>query len=171
MNNIRNFGIAEGRVTKDPVVFKNSDGSRKVMVTVAAQDNFKGKDGQRDSQFISLEGFIPAQQQSNGVYDYIHKGDKVGIEYTVRNNNNTDKDGNAVYGQVLFIQSVDLKEGKSVTDARQAANAENENTAPAPMPAPEAPADETIAGKDKGKGKKAAAKVAPEDAPFGTDAN
>ena len=115
--NTRNFGIAEGRLTRDPYIAKNENGSRKVMLTIAAQDNFKSKDGTRKSQFINLEGFIPANMP-NGVYDLMHKGDMVGIEYSVRTNNYTAKSGEMVYSQVLFIQSVDLKETKKSIAAR-----------------------------------------------------
>ena len=115
--NTRNFGIAEGRLTRDPYIAENKDGSRKVMLTIAAQDNFKSKDGTRKSQFINLEGFIPAKSEDT-VYNLIHKGDMVGIEYSVRTNNYTDKSGETVYSQVLFIQSVDLKETKKSIAAR-----------------------------------------------------
>lgn len=134
MTNIRNIGIAEGRLTKDPVVFNNSDGSKKVMVTVAVQDNYKNSTtGERGTQFINLEAFISNKSKGLGAFDYMHKGDLVGFEYTVRSNNYTDKEGNARYGQVLFIQSTDLKETKKSQAARATSNAA---AAAADMPAP-----------------------------------
>lgn len=154
MANLRNFGITEGRLTKDPVVFNNKDGSRKIMITVAAQNSYKNKAGVRESQFLPFEAFVPAANATNGVFDYTHKGDLVGIEYEVRNNNYKDpKTGEDVYGIVLFVQNVDLKEGKAKTDARQAA-AQTEAAAteePAEKPAP---------------AKKSKKAVAKEDAPF-----
>lgn len=120
--NIRNFGVAEGRLTRDPYIVENKDGSKKVMLTVAAQNDFKNKDGKRDSQFISLEGFIPAGKDT-GVYTLLHKGDMVGLGYTVRTNNYTDKKGETVYSQVLFIQTVDLRETKAAAAAHAAGSA------------------------------------------------
>lgn len=120
--NIRNFGVAEGRLTRDPYIVENTDGSKKVMLTVAAQNDFKNKDGKRDSQFISLEGFIPAGKDT-GVYTLLHKGDMVGLGYTVRTNNYTDKKGETVYSQVLFIQTVDLRETKAAAAAHAAGSA------------------------------------------------
>ena len=120
--NIRNFGVAEGRLTRDPYIVENRDGSKKVMLTVAAQNDFKNKDGKRDSQFISLEGFIPAGKDA-GVYTLLHKGDMVGLGYTVRTNNYTDKNGETVYSQVLFIQTVDLRETKAAAAAHAAGSA------------------------------------------------
>lgn len=134
MANIRNIGIAEGRLTKDPVVFNNSDGSKKVMVTVAVQDNYKNSTtGERGTQFINLEAFISNKSKGLGAFDYMHKGDLVGFEYTIRSNNYTDKDGVAHYGQVLFIQSTDLKETKKSQAARATSSAA---AAAADMPAP-----------------------------------
>ena len=59
-------GNVAGRLTKDPAVYNNNDGSRKIRFTVAAQDHFTDGDGNRGSQFIPLEAFIPARQQGNG---------------------------------------------------------------------------------------------------------
>lgn len=112
MANLRNVGRVIGRLTKDPVVFTNKDGSRKIMLTVAARDNFKAKDGSTGTQFVPVEAFIPANKQGNGVYDYMSKGHMVGIEYEVRNNNFKDKDGKDHYEISLLIQAVDLMEPK-----------------------------------------------------------
>lgn len=121
MANISNYGQVIGRLTKDVKIFTNSDGSRKVNLTVAAQDNFKsGKEQTKQTRFVPLEGFIRADKQGNGVYDLMSQGDLVAVQYSVRNNNYTDKNGNPVYGIVLNIEDVQLMESKSVTDARKA---------------------------------------------------
>lgn len=141
--NIRNYGVVEGRLTKDPVVFNNTDGSKKVMLTIAAQDNFKNKDGVRGTQFVPVEGFITNKQAGLGVYEYLHKGDLVGIEYTVRSNAYTDKKTNEkVYATVMLVQSVDLKESKASVERRQNA------AAPAAGEAAPTPAD-TVADKEE----------------------
>ena len=134
--NMRNFGICEGRLTRDPKVFTNSDGSKKVMLNVAVQDNFKsGPEQKKGSQFIQLEAFVSNKQNGIGVFGYMHKGDMVGLGYTVRTNNYTDRDGNKVYSQVLLIQDVDLKESKTTTDARMAKRQSEGAGEPAPAPA------------------------------------
>lgn len=134
--NQRNFGIVEGRLTREPKVFTNSDGSKKVVLTLAARRNYKNNDGKIDSDFVALEAFVSPNTKGNGVYDYMHKGDLVGAEYTVRTGSYTDKNGEEQYTQVLFVQSVDLKESKNTTQARQ--NASQQGTpAPETAPAPE----------------------------------
>lgn len=123
---MRNFGIVEGRLTREPAVFTNSDGSRKIKLTIAAQDNFrtKGEDGKssKNSQYVQLEAFVAAGKTSN-VYELMHQGDMIGAQYSVRTNNYTDKDGKTQYSQVLNIEAIDLKETKATTEARQAAKA------------------------------------------------
>lgn len=119
--NLNNYGVVEGRLTKNPTFFANSDGSCKVALTVAAQDNFKRKDGTRSVQFVPLEHLIPASQikdGKHGVYDCMHKGDLVAFQYAVKQNNYKDKAGNDVYGIVLDIGNVQLKESKATTDKR-----------------------------------------------------
>lgn len=73
--NIRNQFIAIGRLVSDPTVFDNADGSKKVRFTVAAKDNFAGKDGKKDSQFLPLEVFRSAKAVTAsglGIYANMH---------------------------------------------------------------------------------------------------
>ena len=123
MKNIRNYGVVTGRLTKDPDIRINSDGSRKVRFTVAVQDSYTSKDGKRGSQFIPLEAFLTASQQTNGAYDYVEEGDLVSCSYTVNNNNYTDRNGQKVYGLALLVGEIALLESKASKKARQEAKA------------------------------------------------
>ena len=117
--NINNYAITTGRLAADPKVFTNKDGSRKVRFTLACEDNYTGKDGQRGKQFIQQEAFIRAGQ-SNGVYDLIHEGDLVETQCTLKNNNWTGEDGTAHYDLVLQVEQLEMREPKSVTEKRHA---------------------------------------------------
>lgn len=121
MKNIRNYGIVTGRLTKDPAVYNNSDGSRKIRFTVAAQNQYTDGDGNRGSQFIPLEAFIPAKQADNGPFDYLDCGDLVSCSYTIQNNNYKDRNGEMVYGLVLLVDSIALLESRTSKEARLAA--------------------------------------------------
>lgn len=119
--NMNNYGIIRGRLTDDPTFYFNSDGSRRVVLRVAAQNDFVSKfTGNRESQFIPLEGFISNKVKDNGLYNRIHKGDKVSIQYEVRNNNWIDKEGKKHFDIVMHICQVSFDESKSVTDERLA---------------------------------------------------
>ena len=122
--NTRNYGVFTGRLTKDPKVFANSDGSRKVIVTVAARDNFKGKDGSQGSQFVDFTAFV-SKDASAPVYDMMHEGDLISLTYELRNDNYTDSKGVQHFDVTLRITGVDLLEPKSVTEARLKARAKN----------------------------------------------
>lgn len=124
MKNLRNQGMVIGRLARDPMVYNNRGGSRKILLTVAAQDNYVDKDGKRQSQFVSLEAFVRANQRGNGVYDCVQQGDLISCSYSVRNNTYTDKNGETVYGQVLLVDEVALLESKAAKEARLAAKEE-----------------------------------------------
>lgn len=128
MKNIRNYGIVTGRLVRDPKIYNNREGSRKVLFTVAVLDNYKSKDGHYHSQFVSLEAFVPGKQKDNGVYGYINSGDLIICSYTVQSNVYTNKDGNTVYGQVLMVNDVALLESKATKEARQAKATQSKTT-------------------------------------------
>lgn len=123
MFNLNNYGVATGRLTSDPFVYQNTDGSQKVRITLAANDNYKNADGKRSTQFLPFEAFIPAERNL-GVFSMIHSGDKISVAYTVKNNNYRDKTTNEmIYGIILQIEKISLEESKATTTARQAAKA------------------------------------------------
>lgn len=110
MFNLNNYGVATGRLTADPFVYQNTDGSQKVRITLATNDNYKNADGKRSTQFLPFEAFIPADRNP-GVCTMIHSGDKISIAYTVKNNNYRDKNTNEmIYGIVLQIEKISLEE-------------------------------------------------------------
>lgn len=128
MLNLNNYGIVTGRLTTDPFIYQNNDGSRKIRITLAVNDNYKNTDGKRSTQFLPLEAFIPVDRKL-GVFDMVHAGDKISAAYTVKNNNYTDKNTNKmIYGLVLQIERISFEESKTTTTARQAAKATGKNS-------------------------------------------
>ena len=122
MMNLSNYGMCEGRVTKKPVAMDNKDGSKKVFVTLAVQDNFaSGKDKERKTQFLNLEGFVPKDRQSS-VYEKLDVGDKVAIQYRVETPS-YEKDGQTIYKTALVIENIQFKESMAEKTARQARHA------------------------------------------------
>ena len=118
--NHNNYAFVSGRLAKDPQVLENKDRYKNVRVVVAAQDNLKNSKGERGTQFITLERFYNKGQEIKGVLETSKTGDAVSFMYEVRNNNYTDKDGNAVYDYSFLIQSAQYAESKSAADARHA---------------------------------------------------
>lgn len=106
MSNIANNVTTIGRLTSDPVLFQNQDGSRRVRLTVAARNNFTSRDGKVKSQFVSLTKLLPSDR-GNGAFDYIHEGDLVGFGSHVESDS-YEKNGETIYVQTLEIDTVDL---------------------------------------------------------------
>lgn len=127
--NPKNFGIAIGRLTRDITRFTNNDGSQKLMIHLAVDNNFLSRDKQRHSQFLDFEAYIPAGREFK-VYDLMHKGSMVELQYSLRSNT-YERDGQTVYTQTAQIETVQLLESKSAAEARRAAAADE-----APFEAP-----------------------------------
>lgn len=115
--NPRNTGTATGRLTKDPVVFENRDGSRKVVLSVAMRNNYKDADGEVGSQFADFTGFV-AKDAKAAVYEMVHSGDLVTVSYELRNDNWTDGQGERHFDLTLRITGIDMLESKATTKAR-----------------------------------------------------
>lgn len=128
--NMNNYGIVRGRLTEDPRFYTNKDGSKKVTIRVAVQNNYVSKSsGERESQFLPFEAMIAKDAADDGVYARIHKGDKIGVQFELKNNNWTDKNGEKHFDIVMAIRQISLEESKTVTDNRLAQRAA---TAPSP---------------------------------------
>lgn len=98
MANLNNSGSVTGRLAADPVSCINADGSKKVMLTIHADRNFRNSEGQRDIDRISLETFVRAETEGLGVFGHMHKGDLVTLGYTVRSGSYADK----ATGEVIY---------------------------------------------------------------------
>lgn len=118
MMNLNNYGVLTGRLAKDILVFDNKDGSRKVKLTLAVQNNYRNAEGIHEAQFIPAEAFIPADKQNLGAYDYMHKGDKITVQYAVKATHYTDVSSNEIYAVVLQIENVRLDETRTNTETK-----------------------------------------------------
>ena len=142
MTNQRNMGFAIGRLTADPTTFTNRDGSTKFKFTLAVNDNFKNGDGTPSVQMINFEAFR-AKDAGLGAFASLEKGDKIGVEYSVRQNNYerepkaheagvVNANGKVpVYDQILFVSNIDFMETVNEKNARKGRKATSDATATA----------------------------------------
>lgn len=115
-----NFAIVKGRLASDPRFFPNKDGSRTVRFTILANQNFTKRNGERGTDAVSLERFIPADR-SNGVFDMIHQGDLVRIMHHPTTESYTDLNtGETHYIEKHIVDDVQMEESRKVTTARLA---------------------------------------------------
>ena len=85
-------------------------------------NNRNSQTGEKEAQFLPLEYFTPADRDDLQVFNYMYKGDKVTIQYTLKNVQYTDTENRKVYSLVLQIENIRLDETKSSTHANTAAN-------------------------------------------------
>lgn len=137
--NQNNFGIVTGRLTRDVTVFENKDGSKKVLVNVAVDNNYESRDGKRHSQFLPLEAYVPATVEGLGAFAHMAKGDQVGFEIHLESDQ-YEKNGATVYAQKIVIDGVDFKETRAVTQKRLAERQVTDAAAAAGVPVVGAPA-------------------------------
>ena len=116
MKDMKNFGIYEGRLYKDPVFFQNANGSETVILAVARKRSFG-----EESDFIEFHGFNGKDVKNHGVYGYLQTGDKVTIQFSLRSGRSEKSDGTTAYYQSLLIEDLDIAESKDVREARRAA--------------------------------------------------
>ncbi|MET0887439.1 MAG: single-stranded DNA-binding protein [Mycetocola sp.] len=145
MANPLNNGNLIGRVAQDIREFKNADGSKVLLVTIAVDNNFtSGADKTAKTQYIPARAFLPKSVSGRGSWDRVHKGDQIAVQTRISCEPYT-KNGETVYPEpTIEIDGFpQFLESKAVTDARAARKAV---AAEAPAaPAAEETQEETIA--------------------------
>lgn len=117
--NLNNYSVLKGNLARDPEVKVNEkDGSRRVLVTIAVNRNYKDKTGAYPVDYISCEGYFGAKVKGNGIFDRVVKGSRVEILGELRSAMWTDGEGVKHYKQLLFMNQASYGESKAVTDSR-----------------------------------------------------
>lgn len=111
----KNFGIFEGRLSQEIKYFEHKSGETAVL-HVACERGYGGKED-TPTDFIEFRAFIPKNTMSHGVFGYLHTGDLVGIQYSLRSSM-SEKDGEKTYYQTAFVEGIDIKEGRQVRTER-----------------------------------------------------
>lgn len=149
--NPKNFGVAIGRLASDPRFFNNRDGSHTVRFTVLVDQDFVNAGGERGTDAVSVERFIP-NDRGNGVFDMIHQGDLVEVSYRITTDSYVDRNDERRYVTKLIVSDVQMLESRKVTTERlakraaqqdaqnRAAQAAQSASVAIPVAAPAAPA-------------------------------
>lgn len=145
MANPANSGNLIGRLLSDPKVFKNSDGSRTVYVTLAVEDDYKsGPNREVVTNEIPVQDFVPVNGVANTPWRQIGEGDLIGLSTRLSAKRYTDRNGNLVYGTDNLRVEVDgfpkFLESRATTQARRERKAAQGQQAPAAEQAPAQPA-------------------------------
>lgn len=118
--NPRNFGIVIGHLGRDPKIFNNRDGSKKVLMSLAVRQNYKNAEGKRGTDWVDLEAFIPASaKNSNGVYALLKTGTMIEVAFTVVTNTYVDSKGENQRKQVLRVTNIELLSSRRTNDTAE----------------------------------------------------
>ena len=108
-----------GRAVSAPRYFTNKDGSQTALLTLAIPRDYKDADGNAKSDFVSLQGYIPADKANTAhKYSYVRKGMLLAISGSVRSYV-SEHDGNKTYGTSFSIGNINFLESKAVVEARE----------------------------------------------------
>lgn len=121
--NICNYGVAIGRLVRQPKVYENKDGSHKILYTLAVRRAFPGKKGRQDADFVNLETFLPADSPlEQSIYSRLQTGTMLAARYTLLSSSYTDAGGEKRYRVSLLTQSLDFMESRRETADREVRN-------------------------------------------------
>lgn len=109
-----NIVIMMGRLTKDPEVRYSQDGKAVANIAIAVDRRFK-REGQPDADFF--HNFKAFGKTAEFIEKYLHKGTKVVIQAHLQNDNYQGKDGQMVYRDSLYIDSIEFAESRAASQA------------------------------------------------------
>lgn len=105
---MNNIVILIGRVTKDIELKTTASGKSVVSFTLAVNRKHKNADGNYDADFINCVAY---DMRAETISKYVHKGDKFGIEGTLKTRT-YDKNGIKVYVTEVIVNDFEFLESK-----------------------------------------------------------
>lgn len=99
-----------GRITKDPEIRYAQESQMPVAKFVLAVDrNYKGAEGEESADFFPCVAF---DKKAEFAENYLYKGIRIAIHGKMRNNNYTNRNGEKVYGNSLYVDNIEFADGK-----------------------------------------------------------
>ena len=102
--------ILVGRLTKDPEVRSTSAGFSTVNFTVAANRNYKNKEGQYDADFLPCVAF---RQTADFISKFFKKGSMISLEGRVQTRNYDAQAGTKRSVTEVVVENVEFVGGKN----------------------------------------------------------
>lgn len=120
---INNTVILDGRISQEPKLFENTDGSHKLVGKIAVTRTYADRNGEYKTDYISFQKYLRKSMSTAQVdrFAALNKGDLVRIQGTLRNNNHVDKaTGEMIYETIIEADDFYAKESKTAKAERQA---------------------------------------------------
>jgi len=109
-----NIVIMMGRLTRDPEVRYTQDQKPIANISLAVDRRMK-REGQPDADFFN--GFVAFGKTAEFIEKYLHKGSKVVVQAHLQNDNYQGKDGQTVYRDRFYIDSIEFAESRAASQA------------------------------------------------------
>ena len=103
-----NSVVLVGRTTKDIELRRTGSGTAVASFTLAVSRDFKTQDGQ-DADFINC---VAWKKTAELLEQYIHKGDRIALNGSIRTRNYEDNHGKKVYITEVLVSHVEFLETK-----------------------------------------------------------
>ena len=111
MNALRNTVQLIGRLGQDPEIVSFPDGNKLAKFTMATDDSYKDKDGNKVERTY-WHNIVVRGGLVDIVEKYVSKGKEIAIEGKLTNRSWDDKDGNKQYITEVFCNEILLLGGK-----------------------------------------------------------
>lgn len=109
MNN-NNIGFATGRLTRDIEVRTTNSGNKFAFINLAINRNYKNKDGERETDFVSFSAFGKSAEFAEA---HLQKGQAISIRYELRSSNKQNDDGKNITVENKVVTGFDFVPGGS----------------------------------------------------------
>lgn len=104
-----NAVVLVGRTTRDIDLRRTGNGTAVASFTLAVNRDFKTNDGQ-EADFIQC---VAWKKTAELLEQYVHKGDKIALNGSIRTRNYEDSHGRTVYVTEVLANHVEFLESKS----------------------------------------------------------
>lgn len=104
-----NAVVLIGRTTRDIDLRRTGNGTAVASFTLAVNRDFKTQDGQ-EADFIQCVAWKKTAELLN---QYVHKGDKIALNGSIRTRNYEDSHGRTVYVTEVLVNHVEFLETKN----------------------------------------------------------
>lgn len=119
-----NIVIMMGRLTRDPEVRYTQDQKPIANISLAVDRRMK-REGQPDADFFN--GFVAFGKTAEFIEKYLHKGSKVVVQAHLQNDNYQGKDGQMVYRDRFYIDTIEFAESRAASQANNQGGQQNNN--------------------------------------------